>query len=154
MPDGPRLPVHEGLFHIDPDGEVTLVGGWSPSAGLAHFPRRDVCPYTGAVDVIAVDLPRRGSLWAFTEVTAPPPGYLGAMPYGVGVVDLDIDHTTLRVVTRLVGATAAELRIGQAVELTSEEVPEPDGTAVTTWAFRPLRPGSGHDTAVTLDAPT
>ena len=42
-----------------------LVGGYSPSSGLHHYPRGPVCPYSGADDVKAVELPTTGRLWAW-----------------------------------------------------------------------------------------
>ena len=72
------------------DGTITLVGGYSPTSGRYHFPLLDTCPYTGATDVErgrAVARPR--TLWAWTAVTAAPPGYEGPVPYGFGVVELD-----------------------------------------------------------------
>ncbi len=137
MEDPVAAPVHLGLFRDEVDGGITLVGGWSPSTRAAHFPRRARCPYTGADDVVEVDLPSQGSVWAFTEVTAAPPGYLGEVPYGIGVVELEVNETIVRVVARLLAPGRAGLRIGQPVELIADEIPGPDGTTVRTWAYRP-----------------
>ncbi len=68
---------------------MKLVGGFSATSGHHHFPLADVCPYTGADDVVAVDLPTTGRLWLWTVVTAAPPGYDGPVPYGLGIVRLD-----------------------------------------------------------------
>ncbi|GIU89885.1 MAG: hypothetical protein KatS3mg010_0984 [Acidimicrobiia bacterium] len=81
-------PIHEGLFEVDDDGGITLIGGFSPTSGQYHFPRLDTCPYTGATDVERVRLSREGTLWAWTAVLAPPPGYRGEVPFGFGVVEL------------------------------------------------------------------
>lgn len=137
MVEQARSPVHEGLFRREAAEGITLLGGWSPSAHLAHFPRRDRCPYSGADDVTDIDLPTVGVIWASTEVTAPPPGYLGSVPYGIGVVELDVRGTILRVVTRLVDLTEAGGHVGQYAELVADEVPGPDGEMLLTWAFRP-----------------
>ena len=39
---------HDGLFELDGDGSIALVGGYSPTSGTYHFPLLDACPYTGA----------------------------------------------------------------------------------------------------------
>ena len=89
-------------MRVDDDGP-TLLGGWSATSGLRHFPRAPVCPFTGADDVEPVDLPRTGTVWLHTTVSVAPPGYTGPVPYGLGIVELD-GPPMLRVVTRLAGS--------------------------------------------------
>ncbi|MCI0344305.1 MAG: OB-fold domain-containing protein [Chloroflexi bacterium] len=115
------------LLERTPDG-VALIGGFSPSSGLHHFPLADLCPYTGADDVERVLLPTTGSLWLWTAVTTAPPGYDGPVPYGFGVVALDgID---LRVVGRLTESDPAALQHGQPMRV----VADPN---VDVWAWAP-----------------
>lgn len=123
--------VAPGLFELDEDGTLTLVGGFSPSSGHHHFPLGPVCPYTGADDVEPAALPRTGALWAWTAVTASPPGYDGPVPYGFGVVELDA--IGLRVVTRLTEADPSRLHEGQAMALVADDL----GAGTLTWAFAP-----------------
>lgn len=125
-------PVAEGLFELDGDGSITLVGGFSHISGHHHFPLGPVCPYTGADDVEQVLLPRDGHLWAWTAVTHPPPGYDGPIPYGFGVVELD--HIGLRVVTRLTESDPSRLHPGQRMTLVTDDL----GDHVATWAFAPV----------------
>ena len=72
--------ITEGLFEQHDDGTIELVGGYSPTSGRYHFPRLDSCPYTGVHDVEAVTLSSHATLWAWTAVTAAPPGYAGRGP--------------------------------------------------------------------------
>jgi len=125
-------PVAEGLFTLDGDGSITLIGGFSPISGHHHFPLGPVCPYTGADDVEQVLLPRDGHLWAWTAVTHPPPGYDGPIPYGFGVVELD--GIGLRVVTRLTESDPSRLHQGQRMTLVTDDL----GDHVATWAFAPV----------------
>lgn len=129
-PDVVPRPIDPAVLRVDHDG-VTLLGGWSASSGLRHFPLSPVCPFTGADDVEPLDLPRTGTVWLHTSVTIAPPGYAGPVPYGLGIVDLDGDPL-LRVVTRLQGD---DLSPGTAVRLDGEEVPGPDGEPSVTWVF-------------------
>lgn len=131
--DVPRLAsIEPSVLRVDDDG-VTLLGGWSATSGMRHFPRSSVCPFTGADDVEPVDLPRTGTVWLHTTVHLAPPGYSGPVPYGLGVVELD-DDPTLRIVTRLQGDA---LSPGTSVHLDGEEIPGPDGQTVVTWVFHP-----------------
>ena len=88
-------------MRVDDDGP-TLLGGWSPTSGLRHFPPAPVCPFTGADDVEPIDLPRTGTVWLHTTVSVSPPGYTGPVPYGLGIVELE-GTPMLRIVTRLAG---------------------------------------------------
>src|SRR5262249_26231334 len=78
-------PAREGhrvsAFERADDGTITLIGGSPPTSGKYPFPLLAVCPYSGATDVERVELSRDATLWAWTAVTAAPPGYEGAVPY-------------------------------------------------------------------------
>ena len=134
-----RVDGAEGLFT---DGDPpALLGSRCAACGAHHFPRHDTCPYCSAEDPQPVELSRTGTLWAWTAVTAAPPGYAGDVPYGVGVVELP---EGIRVITRLTVSDPAALSLGQAMEL--RVVPlhaDADGNDVMTFAFAPV--GGAHD---------
>jgi uncharacterized OB-fold protein len=118
--------------YLDLSGDgVALVGGFSPSSGRYHFPLATVCPYTGADDVEEVRLSDTGTLWAWTAVTAAPPGYEGPIPYGFGIVELEAEG--LRIVTRLTEPDPSQLQAGQPMRLVADHLP---GDLVA-WAFAP-----------------
>lgn len=126
--------VREGLF-TDGDG-ATLLGSRCGVCGAHHFPRHDTCPYCSADDPQPTELSAHGKLWAWTAVTAPPPGYLGETPYGVGVIELP---EGIRVISRLTESDPFALRLGQLMEL--RIVPlhaDAQGNEVVTFAFAPL----------------
>ncbi len=125
-------PIDPTVLRVDEDG-VTLLGGWSATSGLRHFPPSPVCPFTGADDIEPVDLPRTGTVWLHTTVSIAPPGYTGPVPYGLGVVELD-GEPMLRVVSRLRGEG---IGTGTRVHLDGEELPGPDGEPAVTWVFHP-----------------
>ena len=102
---------------------------------MHHFPRFSICPYTGADDVEPARLADHGTLWAWTAVTAAPPGYTGPVPFGFGVVELP---EGLRVVTRITEADPSALEQGMAMRLVADVVAvDDDGTEVVAWAFAP-----------------
>jgi uncharacterized OB-fold protein len=125
-------PVHEGLFTTGEDPH--LIGGSCRTCRSQHFPRTDTCPYCGADTIVASELPTTGRLWAWTTVTAAPPGYHGPVPYGFGVVELG---ECLRVVTRLTEPDAAALHTGQPMRLVLDDVGDSAEEAVLSWAFAP-----------------
>jgi uncharacterized OB-fold protein len=129
--------ISEGLFELHDDGTIALIGGYSPTSGHHHFPRLDTCPYTGATDIETVALSADATLWAWTAVTAAPPGYTGRVPFGFGVVELEREQ--LRVITRLTVADPAALTFGQPMRLVAETLPGESGEPAVTWAFEPRR---------------
>jgi uncharacterized OB-fold protein len=82
--------------------------------------------------VETVTLSSEGTLWAWTAVTAAPPGYAGPVPFGFGVVELT--HEKLRVITRLTEPDPANLAFGQPMRLVADRLPADEGDVVT-WAF-------------------
>ena len=125
--------IADGLFELADDGSLALIGGYSPTSGRFHFPLLECCPYTGAADVERVTLSSTATLWAWTAVTAAPPGYVGPVPFGFGVVELEREH--LRVIARLTESDPASLTFGQPMRLVAETLPAEGGGAVVTWAF-------------------
>lgn len=121
--------IQDGLFETAADGTIALIGGYSPTSGKFHFPLLHTCPYSGATDVQRVLLSNAATLWAWTAVTAAPPGYAGPVPYGFGVVELV--HEKLRIITRLRESDPSRLEFGQPMTLVADELPD----GVLTWAF-------------------
>lgn len=129
-------PVHEGLFASDERGDPHLVGGRCGSCGRLQFPTASTCPRCGSSDVDRVPLSRDGTLWGWTAVTAPPPGYLGEVPFGFGVVEL---ADGLRVITRIEEPDPTRLEFGMPMRLTLVELgADDDGDTVTTYSFAPV----------------
>ena len=124
-------PVVDGLFTDEPP---RLLGAACDGCGEASFPRLEQCPYCGNESIQPVELSGHGTLWGWTTVLHAPPGYLGAVPYGFGVVELP---EGVRVVTRL--AVPDDFWVhGQAMTLRVVELgTNADGEMLTTWEFAP-----------------
>ncbi len=131
-----RVMVREGLF-IDADPPALLASRCG-ACGSVLFPRVDVCTYCASDGPEPIELSRPGTLWAWTAVTAPPPGYEGDVPFGFGVVELP---EGVRVISRLTESNPATLTSGQTMEL--RVVPlqrDAEGNDVVTYAFKPVAP--------------
>ncbi len=130
--DKTASPVADGLFTLD--GEPSLLGSECGACHTLHFPRTDTCPYCGVDGPEPCSLPRTGTLWAWTAVTAPPPGYLGPVPYGFGIVEL---AGRIRIVTRLTETDPGSLQLGQPMQLVLTPVSDPGDATTVSWAFAP-----------------
>lgn len=128
-----RVMVRDGLFS---DGEPpVLLASRCAACGNVLFPRVDGCTYCAADDTVPVELAGPGILWSWTAVTAPPPGYRGEVPFGVGVVELP---EGVRIIGRLTENDPAALATGQPMELCVVPLhTDDDGNDVVTYAFAP-----------------
>ena len=136
---GLTRPVHDGLFGEDDQGTAFLLGGRCATCERVQFPMAPTCPACGADTIAEIHLSDHGTLWGWTAVTAPPPGYLGEVPFGFGVVELP---EGLRVIALLTESEPSRLSFGMAVQLTIVDLgpdrePDSDGAVLTTYAFAP-----------------
>lgn len=137
-----QVPVAEGIFTMPPE-EPALIGGQCADCELITFPQQSSCARCGSTATAARRLGRRGTLWAWTIQSFPPPsppytGPSGAdfVPFGVGFVELPGE---VRVESRLTVNDPARLRNGMELELVL--VPfgtDGDGNERLTFAFAPI----------------
>ncbi len=129
--------IAPGVFREDEP--PCLIGGRSNSSGEIVFPMP-----TGSEAALyeAVPLKRKGTLWSYTIQQFRPktPPYKGPdefEPFVLGYVELPGE---VIVEARIVDVGFDRVRIGMPVELAV--IPfstDPDGTVVTTYAFRPAQ---------------
>jgi uncharacterized OB-fold protein len=123
--------VRDGLFSED----GALLANECSNCGSVLFPRADSCTYCATEDPEPIELSRHGTLWSWTAVTAPPPGYEGEVPFGIGIVELP---EGVRVITRLTESDPSALRLGQAMECQVVRLhADAEGNDVVTYAFAP-----------------
>lgn len=129
-----EVTVRDGLF-----SDTGLLGSRCTNCGNGLFPRADACPYCAAEGPEPVELSTTGTLWSWTAVTAPPPGYQGDIPFGLGVVELP---EGLRVITRLTESDPAALHEGQPMEFRLVPLQrDAEGNDVMTYAYAPATSG-------------
>jgi len=87
-----------------------------PRDGEWHWPPRTACPRCHSEELDWVDLPERGSIYAFSAVLVGVPlGLEADVPFAVGLVDLD--GVPLRLFGRIDGRPWSELKIGDPVRV-------------------------------------
>jgi len=120
---------------------VRLIGGRHRASGRMVFP----LPQDGE-SYERVELPSRCTLWSYTIQRFPPksPPYRGEepfQPFALGYVELP---GALIVESRLTEIGFTELSLGLPMELTTTVLRhDENGTAVHTYAFRPVRDARG-----------
>ncbi|MFC2032212.1 Zn-ribbon domain-containing OB-fold protein [Chloroflexota bacterium] len=140
-----KVPIDETLLTtpLEPVEQVRLKGTKCRNCGEAYLGKRFGCENCGSDDMESVILGKRGKLWSFTTVDAPPPGnYKGGpkdpfTPFGVGLVELP---EGCRILTVLTENNPEELKacIDKEVELVVEKLYEnEEGNEVVTFKFKP-----------------
>jgi uncharacterized OB-fold protein len=129
------VPVTAGLFATQPDGSPALLGGVCPDCGKHHFPASRDCPFCSGERCATQPLSPRGTLCLFTTVVSRPPGYVGDVPFGFGVVELP---EGLQLITRLTESDPQRLAFGLPVRLALVPLHvDESGRTVLTYAFAP-----------------
>lgn len=126
-----------------PDSNPALLGSRCSHCGFQAFPAAGSCARCGADKCETVQLPRRGTLWAYTiQRFMPKTPYRTSetaqtfRQYGVGYIELP---GSLRVESRLTENDSSKLHLGQEMELVVYvHRTEEDGTEVMNYAFRPV----------------
>jgi uncharacterized OB-fold protein len=136
--------ITEGLFRVDGERTV-LFASRRRSSGVVKFPAERPELFDGDSgiqdDIEPIELSTEGTLYTYTTQEFPPPlPYKGNRdpkvftPYVVGFVELP---EGVLVETLIVGATAEQLTIGQALVSTTSTLETEDGKSLVTFAFRP-----------------
>jgi uncharacterized OB-fold protein len=124
-----------------PDANPQLIGSKCGSCGATAFPVQPRCPRCSAGEMSELQLPRRGTLVAWTTQGFPPGApYKGPVgkdfvPFGVGLVQLEdvmCEGTPPK-------TTPTKLEFGMEVELTMMPfTTDDDGNEIVTFAFQPV----------------
>ncbi|MEV5599031.1 zinc ribbon domain-containing protein [Streptomyces sp. NPDC052496] len=139
-----------GWFTDAGDGaDFRLLGTRCGACGAVFFPREDFfCrdPGCAGTEPAEVPLSARGTVWSYTDGRyRPPPPYVSdpAVPWQPRtLVAVELAAERMVVLGQAApGVTAADLRVGAAVELVPGVLSEDAETVWTTWWWRPC----GHD---------
>ena len=109
----------------------TLLGGRCQMCAFYSFPATTRCPYCHCSHPEVVSLPNVGRIYTFTISRIPAPGYVGPVPYGLGLVELEVG---MLVTSLLVADPIEHLAIGVPVRLVLVDVGTTD-EPVLSYAY-------------------
>ena len=141
-----RVPAIEGWFTID--GEPALLGNRCTTCGTVFFPKATFfCRNPACVgeEFEETRLSRHGRIWSYTDAQyQPPPPFVPPSaefePFALAAVELaDEQMVVLGQVAR--GHAAADLAVGQPVELVVEELFSDDDHDYLVYKWKPVSDG-------------
>jgi uncharacterized OB-fold protein len=99
------------------------------------------CRRCSSRDLEPVELSRQGTLYSYTIVRVPPPGWKGAVPYALGQVELpEGPHVLCKL-----DCPHEALRIGMRLELALEDAGvDGDGNQLVIYGWRKAADASGR----------
>ncbi len=126
-----RIPIRDGLFTTPEDLSCArLLGTRCGDCNRVAFPPQSICPYCSGDRCETISLSAEGVLYLCTTVRTRPPGYVGDVPFGFGIVELP---EGIRIVSRI---KTPEPALGAAVRLVIEGLhTDADGHQVMSYAF-------------------
>ncbi|KUO75206.1 MAG: hypothetical protein APF81_16285 [Desulfosporosinus sp. BRH_c37] len=134
---GKEILVGEGLFvrPKSPSEEPHLIGSKCKNCAEVTFPKQPWCANCGG-EAEELLLSTIGKLYSFSNVNnAPPEGYKGPIPYGVGSVEVD----GVRVMCNITEHDPGKLKIGMEMQLVVDSLfVDDDGNKVIGLMFRPV----------------
>jgi len=127
-----------------PAAAPALLASSCSQCGAMAFPTATSCKACGSLAVNEIELPRSGTLWAWTvQRFMPKTPYHSSetaetfKPYGIGYVELP---GALRIEARLTENDPQKLEVGLPMTLTFYvHRVDADGTEVINYAFEPVR---------------
>lgn len=134
MSEAALLPEFEGFAANAREGRLAFP--WCGACGRFHWYPMPRCPHCRAAGIAWKPVSGNGDVFSFTEVRhAFDKSRRGQLPYIVALVTF-ADAPGVRLVTNIIGADAADVRIGDAVAPVF-----PDrGDVTATVTFRRVRP--------------
>jgi uncharacterized OB-fold protein len=121
-----------GAVRLSQSGRPTLLGGRCTRCETRMFPRAEVCPSCMGDPVAEEEMPRAGTLYAYSVLHVGPKRF--RRPLAVGYVDLP---NGVRVFSHL--EAHETLATGGEVELDMADVgQEPDGRPIRSFVFKPM----------------
>ena len=120
-----------------------LEGAKCVKCGKTYFPPRLVCPECKGREFESVRLPRTGKLVTHTVIRVAASAFSGAVPFAVGIVELD-DGT--RVTGQIVDCEPAELCHGQKVRFEFRRIQEDGEGGVIAYGYKFVPIATGEET--------
>ncbi len=99
-----------------------------------YFPKRSICPHCRRKGkMVHVQYSGKGTIYSFTEVTAPSEGFEDQVPYVLAIIELD---EGARLTAQIVDAKKEDVKIGSKVEKVFRVIQRNDPEGLVHYGFK------------------
>ncbi|MBD3210683.1 transcriptional regulator [Candidatus Micrarchaeota archaeon] len=111
-----------------------ILGTKCETCGTNYFPKRLVCPKCRRKGKLSeVRFSGKGSVYSFTEISAPPEGFEDQVPYVLAIIELD---EGVRLTSQIVDSHKDDVKIGSRVEQVFRVIQRDDPEGVVHYGFK------------------
>jgi uncharacterized protein len=111
-----------------------LLGVLCENCGKHYFPKRSVCPKCRRKGkLVEFKYSGKGSIYSFTEVTAPPENFEDQVPYLLAIVELD---EGAKLTAQIVDAHKKDVKIGSRVDMVFRMIQKDDPEGLIHYGFK------------------
>ena len=148
MPAKTQVAAQPGWYTLDPKAPA-LLGSRCRRCAAVAFPKEEAfCrdPACDGTEFDEVPLSRRGRIWSYADARYQPPApYVAPDPYvPFCIAAVELAEEKMVVLGQVAGGVeAADLTIGDEVELVLDTLYEDDDHEYLVWKWRPLEAGGG-----------
>jgi hypothetical protein len=111
-----------------------MLGVKCSSCNSAYFPKRSICPKCRRKGKLEeIQFSGKGTVYSFTEVSAPPEGFEDQVPYVLAIIEL-VEGAKLT--GQIVDASNADVKIGSKVQQVFRVIQRDDPEGLVHYGFK------------------
>jgi uncharacterized OB-fold protein len=111
-----------------------IMGSHCANCKTDYFPFRQICPKCRRHGKVSEKrMPPTGTIYSFTEVSAPPSGFEFEAPYPLAIVELD---NGVRILAQIVDCPMEKIRIGAMVQMRFRRVGYDDDESAISYGYK------------------
>lgn len=111
-----------------------LLGTKCVTCNTNYFPKRSVCPKCRRKGKIEEkQYAGKGTIYSFTEISAPPEGFEDQVPYVLAIIQLEEGP---RLTAQIVDATGKDVKVGDAVAAVFRVIQRDDPEGLIHYGFK------------------
>ncbi len=115
-----------------------LEGNKCLTCGEEFFPARKICPTCRRKGKLEpIDLPKKGTIYSYTEVFVGPTGFEKETPYILAIIELE-NKTKTRILSQIVDSEKQDVKIGARVKKVFRKISDidPEGPIAYGYKFK------------------
>ncbi|MFA6329247.1 MAG: Zn-ribbon domain-containing OB-fold protein [Candidatus Micrarchaeia archaeon] len=111
-----------------------IMGSHCSTCKNDFFPFRQICPNCRRLGKVSEKrMPPTGTIYSFTEVSAPPSGFEFESPYPLAIIELD---NKVKILAQIVDCPMEKIKIGSRVTMRFRRVGDDDEESAISYGYK------------------